>query len=116
MRLSILCKRPLPCMREKEGFERLLEMRASMADTGLVSVIIPTKNSARFLEACIASIRAQTYAPIEIIVVDNASDDDSWAIAQRRADLAIRGGFERSAQFNAGARAANGAFLYRVDA
>jgi glycosyltransferase involved in cell wall biosynthesis len=91
-------------------------MRALMADTRLVSVIIPTKNSARFLESCIASIRAQTYSPIEIIVVDNASDDDSWQIAQRSADVALRGGSERSAQFNVGARAANGEFLYRVDA
>jgi glycosyltransferase involved in cell wall biosynthesis len=87
-----------------------------MADTGLVSVIVPTKNSARFLDACIASVRAQTYSPIEIIVVDNASDDGTWEIAQRRADLAIRGGLERSAQFNTGARAAKGEYLYRVDA
>ena len=101
---------------EKEGFKGRLEMRGPMADTGLVSVIIPTKNSARFLEACIASVRSQTYTPIEIIVVDNASDDGTWEIAQRHADRAMRGGPERCAQCNAAARAASGEFLYRVDA
>jgi glycosyltransferase involved in cell wall biosynthesis len=91
-------------------------MRESMADSGLVSVIVPTKDSARFLEACIASIRSQTYPSIEIIVVDNASVDGTWEIARQRADVALRGGPERSAQCNAAARAARGDFLYRVDA
>jgi len=91
-------------------------MRETMADSGLVSVIVPTKDSARHLEACIASIRSQTYPSIEIVVIDNASADGTWEIAQSRADVAMRGGPERSAQCNAGARAASGEFFYRVDA
>ncbi len=87
-----------------------------MAESGLVSVIIPTKNSAHFLSSCIASVRSQSYSPTEIIVVDNSSSDGSWEIAQRAADIALRGGPERCAQFNSGARAARGTFLYRVDA
>ncbi len=51
-----------------------------------VSFCIPTKNRARTIAACLASIRAQDYPDIEIIVVDNGSTDETVAIAQRYAD------------------------------
>jgi GT2 family glycosyltransferase len=41
----------------------------------MVSVLIVTWNSARYLEACFASIDHQDYREIEVIVVDNASRD-----------------------------------------
>jgi glycosyltransferase involved in cell wall biosynthesis len=44
-----------------------------MTGTPLVSVLIPHFNQAGFLDDCVESIRAQTYAEIEIIVVDDAS-------------------------------------------
>jgi glycosyltransferase involved in cell wall biosynthesis len=87
-----------------------------MTDSPLVSVIIPTKNSAQFLAACIRSVRSQSYSPLEIIVVDNRSDDGTWEIASRDADVALSAGPERCAQFNAGAKAAHGEYLYRIDA
>ena len=43
----------------------------------LVSIILVGHNSRSWLETCLASLASQTYAPIEIIVVDNASSDDS---------------------------------------
>ncbi len=42
-----------------------------------VSIIILNYNGLRFLEACFASIKNQTYKNIETILVDNASDDES---------------------------------------
>ena len=48
----------------------------------LVSVIIPVYNGARFLRAALESVFAQTYRPLEVIVVDDGSVDDSGAIAQ----------------------------------
>jgi GT2 family glycosyltransferase len=43
----------------------------------LVSVVIPNWNGKEYLSDCIASLREQTHNNLEIIVVDNASTDDS---------------------------------------
>ena len=48
----------------------------------LVSVIIPVYNGARFLREALESVFAQAYRPIEVIVVDDGSSDDSAGIAQ----------------------------------
>ncbi|MCS5718763.1 glycosyltransferase [Herbiconiux sp. CPCC 205763] len=48
-----------------------------------VTIVIPVKNDAARLRTCLEAIRRQTVAPDEVIVVDNASTDDSasWATA-----------------------------------
>jgi glycosyltransferase involved in cell wall biosynthesis len=84
-------------------------------NTPLVSIIVPTKNSAQFLQACLSSIEAQTYRPIEIIVVDNNSTDETREIASSFTSKVLISGPERSAQVNFGARQAEGEFLYKVD-
>ena len=80
-----------------------------------VSVRIPTRNSAQHLESCIESVRAQRYANVEVIVIDNASSDATPAIARAKADLFLSQGRERSEQLNAGASLATGKYLYRID-
>jgi Glycosyl transferase family 2 len=82
----------------------------------LVSVVVPTRNSRRTIEACLRSVRAQTYRPLELIVVDNGSTDGTWTVAARQADLALRGGPERSAQRNLGIAHAAGEWVLYVDA
>ncbi|OGS54240.1 MAG: hypothetical protein A3J40_00345 [Erythrobacter sp. RIFCSPHIGHO2_12_FULL_63_10] len=55
---------------------------------GLLSVVIPNYNYARFIGEAIASIAAQTYAPIELIVVDDASTDNSVEVIRAALDKA----------------------------
>jgi glycosyltransferase involved in cell wall biosynthesis len=81
----------------------------------LVSVIVPTKNSVAFLVACLESIKHQTYAAIELIVVDNYSTDDTKEIARRYTKGVYEWGPERSAQVNFGVRQATGEYVYKVD-
>ena len=77
----------------------------------LVSVIIPTKNSARTLEKCLESIKNQSYQNIELIVVDNNSSDETKKIARKYTDKVFNFGPERSAQRNYGAKQASGEYL-----
>jgi len=69
-----------------------------------VTVVVPTRNAARTLAACLESLRAQT-TPCRTVVVDNGSTDGTTAIAEEWADVVLHAGPERSAQRNYGARA-----------
>lgn len=84
----------------------------------LVSVIIGTYNGARYLRPTIDSVLAQTYSPIEVIVVDDGSKDDTWAILQSYGDRirAVRqanGGVPMAR--NAGLNHAQGEFIALMD-
>ncbi len=45
-----------------------------------VSIVVPVYNSEHYLEQCLNSLAQQTYAAIEVIVVNNNSNDNSQSI------------------------------------
>lgn len=82
----------------------------------LVSVIITTKNEEKNIEKCILSVQNQTYKNIELILVDNFSEDKTIEIAKKHALKVFSKGNERSAQRNYGAHIATGKYLMYLDA
>lgn len=86
-----------------------------MKNYPLVSVIIPTKNSENFLDACLRSVKNQSYQNIEIIVVDNFSNDDTVEIAKKYTCNFFEKGSERSTQRNFGAKKSKGKYLLFLD-
>ncbi|KKQ46243.1 MAG: Glycosyl transferase family 2 [Candidatus Moranbacteria bacterium GW2011_GWC2_37_8] len=84
----------------------------------LVSVIITTKNEEKNIENCLKSIKDQSYSQdlLEIIVVDNKSDDKTKEIALQYTDKVFDKGPERSAQRNFGVEKASGEYFMYLDA
>lgn len=50
-----------------------------------VDVVVPSYGYGRYLETCVASVLAQDVPDLRVLVVDNASPDDSLAVARRLA-------------------------------
>ena len=46
----------------------------------MISVIIPVCNTERFLKRCLDSLLSQTYADLEIILIDDGSSDGSGVV------------------------------------
>lgn len=81
----------------------------------LLSIVIPNWNGKKFLQVCLNALRAQTYQPIEVIIVDNASEDGSQDYIRmyypevRLIELPENRGFTGAC--NAGMQAAKGPFI-----
>ena len=82
----------------------------------LVSVIVTTKNEERNISACLESVFKQSTPPLEIIVVDNYSEDKTMEIAQENGAIVFQQGPERSAQRNYGVEKAQGKYILYLDA
>ena len=80
-----------------------------------VSVIIPTKNSARTIGRCLNSIRKQTYRNIEIFVIDSFSSDNTSKIASTFNTKVFLLDGERAKAKNFGLSKATGEFLLFID-
>ena len=85
-----------------------------------ISIVIPTRNRRSLLAETIDSILAQTLAKWELIVVDDASEDDTFSYVSGVGDQRIRvirleQHAERSAARNTGLNLAKGEFILFLD-
>ncbi|MFO0827464.1 MAG: glycosyltransferase [Phycisphaerales bacterium] len=91
-------------------------------DAPRVSVVMPFRNAAPFIAEAIESLTAQTFSHLEVIAIDDASDDESSRIVESAAQRdprvrLVRGGprgFVPS--LNRGIELARGEFVARMDA
>lgn len=100
-------------------------MADSFVDSGpLVTVYVPCRNYGRFLRQAVESVQRQLYANWEMIIFDEASDDDTREIAEalQRADprriRLVHNEQPRGLQWiaNRALETANGKYLVRLDA
>jgi len=80
-----------------------------------VSVVVTTYNNHLTLRECLQSIVDQTYSDMELIVVDNNSNDDTLEIAYEFTDHVYTKGPERSAQRNFAVSKATGKYVMIID-
>lgn len=90
----------------------------------LISVIVPVYNGQNYIINCIESIEKQTYSPLEIIVVDDGSIDDTKNVLEGYISVSNYSNIRLiglddlgvSAARNAGIRASSGELISFVDA
>lgn len=97
-----------------------------MSDLPLVTVLIPARNEAADIEACLRCIEAQDYPHdrIEVVVVDGSSTDETSIVARRLLEGAdyshtavlLNREATTPSNLNVGLRYATGAVICRVDA
>lgn len=83
----------------------------------MLSIVIPTYNEERDIQACLESLKKQSYKNFEIIVVDDGSSDKTVDVVKKYKIKLIKGehkgpGFSR----NLGAKQARGDILIFIDA
>ena len=74
---------------------RLASNRPNLSDAApaagtLVSVVVPARNESATIETVVTSVLASTYQPLELLVVDDRSTDDTAAIVARLAEAGGR--------------------------
>lgn len=92
-----------------------------MVDNALVSVVVPVFNVEQYLHRCMGSLIAQSYQPLEIILVDDGSTDrsgeicDQYAAEDSRVRVIHQANAGVSEARNVGIEAARGGWLTFVD-
>ena len=89
--------------------------------TGTVSIIVPVYNTQRYLDKCMDSLLSQSYADMEIIIVDDGSEAecaeccDRWAGKERRIKVIHKTNEGLGEARNTGMEAAAGEYIMFVD-
>jgi glycosyltransferase involved in cell wall biosynthesis len=90
-----------------------------MTDSPLISCIVPTFNSADYVRHALESVFAQTHRPLQVIVADDGSADETVAIVRafsQPVEVVAQPTAGPAATRNCGLRAARGDFVAFLDA
>jgi len=106
------------------ALEVVEERKHEISSQPQVSIVLPTRNAATTLEACLRSVSSQRYEHLEVIVADNYSQDATRVIAEKYgARVHICGPpppfndfFTAPLQRKTGGELARGVFLFFIDA
>lgn len=78
----------------------------------MVSILVPVYNSAPYLKACVDSLTGQTYADLQIVLINDGSTDNSWDVLLELAHQDKR--IEIYSQPNCGVAATRNRLLEKV--
>jgi len=90
-------------------------------ETSIISVIVPVYNTAPYLPKCLDSILAQTHHDLEIILIDDGSEDnsgticDEYAQKDQRIQVIHQANSGQSSARNAGLDIATGKYIAFID-
>src|SRR3972149_5012484 len=97
-------------------------MTADRRSAPLISVVMPTYNHARYISEAITSVVKQTYSNLELIIIDNYSEDNTEAIVKSFADMDNRIRYQKfrnngviAASRNEGIKSASGEYIAFID-
>ncbi len=87
--------------------------------TPKISVIIPNMNGAHFLGPCLDSLKHQIFKDFELIIIDNASNDNSLIVVKDKIPETIIYSFEKNEGFakavNQGIKMAKGDYIFLLN-
>ncbi len=89
-----------------------------MTDNPLITVVVPCYNGERFVDRCLTSIARQTYSPLEVLLIDDGSTDQSVAKAANYPHVTVvSNGQNRGLSYsrNHGIELARGKYIHFVD-
>ena len=79
-----------PLTGSRHGSESESHPESKSGYTPLITIAVPTYNQARFLAEAVQSALHQTYAHLEVVIVDDGSTDDTETVLRSFADSRIR--------------------------
>jgi glycosyltransferase involved in cell wall biosynthesis len=101
------------------AMDTLISDPPSFQSLPFVSIIVPARNEASYIERCLTTLQCQSYPrqQYEIVLVDNGSVDDTILTGRQYADIVLSvQGVHVSAVRNFGAKNARGSIYAFIDA
>src|SRR5262249_10455091 len=117
--ISVEERRPASPAVRSSAMERQLPETGPATPSPAVTVIVPTRNRARYLGEAVGSVLAQTLVDLGLVVVDDGSTDSTRDLVGAIGDPRLRYLYQPpsgiGAALNRGLRSARGRYVARLD-